>query len=221
MKQAWEVKIVQVKQSFLEKQIAIQGNIIAALKKVEVKQPQEQSIMQVQDVEFELEEEVKQDPMEYQERFNTREILVFESAYGDKEATSFRLETDKAIVSFQVHCSGYGISGFKATFENEETSQLLGKEVFATGGDEPCIKELACPVNLRTIRFKITSSSKYLNAIEFKSDTETRGLKANSFGGVWTDFHLEANERIIGLYGESYDNEDQYCVFKRLGFIIG
>ena len=37
--------------------------------------------------------------------------------------------------------------------------------------------------------------------------------------GEWTDFNLQANEVIVGVYGDTYD--DYYNRLRRLGMIIG
>ncbi len=78
------------------------------------------------------------------------------------------------------------------------------------------MREVEIPANLRSIRVRV-AADKYVNEVEFRSETETQIAQAHN-GGEWREFRLERGEQVIGFYGDSF--EDYYSYFKRLGFII-
>jgi len=55
--------------------------------------------------------------------------------------------------------------------------------------------------------------------IEFRSQYETKAANVYN-GGNWDEYKLEPNECIVGLFGESYDHENEWNSLKKLGFII-
>jgi hypothetical protein len=55
--------------------------------------------------------------------------------------------------------------------------------------------------------------------MEFKSMNESRAANVYN-GGNWEEYRLEAGESIVGIYGESYDHENEWNSLKKLGFII-
>jgi hypothetical protein len=73
--------------------------------------------------------------------------------------------------------------------------------------------------NLRRIRVRsggVTTTCPW--EIEFKNDREVSSVKTET-GGTWKSFDLEANERVIGIFGRSFTNH--FNCIRTLGFVIG
>jgi len=94
---------------------------------------------------------------------------------------------------------------------NGDKSAILGKE----GYSDPRVSTIL----LANITEVLSGSDgEEITFLQFSSGLEVQRVIYSS-GGEISQFELDENEKIIGVFGETYDNFCHYL--KRLGFIIG
>ena len=111
----------------------------------------------------------------------------------------------------------------QAKLDNGEETQILGKIGY---GSDNYTRSLNLQGNqakgtLRTVRVRSGGmDTKVLWEMELRNeDGRVMDTVKTESGGDWKSFDLRADERIIGVFGQSY--KDHYNCLKELGFIVG